>query len=133
MALYLLRRFLALVAVLVVMSFIVFCLQRIVPADPARAIAGPTAPAATVEQVREKLGLNDPILVQYGRFLEGLVHGDLGTSTRTRKPVGAPETAAARRNDDVTSPSLPMRTGKTAVERLATGAVWSWVAPGVSR
>lgn len=87
MALYLLRRLLALIAVLFVMSFIVFCLQRIVPADPARSIAGPTAPAATVEQVRETLGLNDPILVQYGRFLEGLVHGNLGTSTRTRKPV----------------------------------------------
>ena len=87
MALYLLRRLLALVAVLLVMSFIVFCLQRIVPSDPARAIAGPTAPAATVEQVRERLGLNEPLLVQYGRFLAGLADGDLGTSTRTRKAV----------------------------------------------
>ncbi len=71
MALYLLRRLAALVAVLFVMSFIVFCLQRIMPSDPARAMAGPTAPAAAVEPVRARLGLDDPILTQYGRFLAG--------------------------------------------------------------
>ena len=89
MALYLLRRLVALVAVLFVMSFIVFCLQRLVPSDPARAVAGPTAPTAVVDQVRARLGLDDPILTQYGRFLTGLADGDLGTSIRTRKPVTA--------------------------------------------
>ncbi|MET3900733.1 ABC-type dipeptide/oligopeptide/nickel transport system permease component [Devosia sp. UYZn731] len=84
---YLAKRSVSLVVVLLAMSFIVFCLQSIIPADPARAIAGPTAPAATVETVRQQLGLDDPMLVQYGRFLSNLVHGDLGTSVRTRQPI----------------------------------------------
>jgi peptide/nickel transport system permease protein/dipeptide transport system permease protein len=84
---YLAKRSVSLVVVLLAMSFIVFCLQSIIPADPARAIAGPTAPAATVETVRQQLGLDDPMIVQYGRFLSQLVHGDLGTSVRTRQPV----------------------------------------------
>src|ERR1700712_4391381 len=84
---YLAKRSVSLVVVLLAMSFIVFCLQSIIPADPARAIAGPTAPAATVEIVRQQLGLDDPMLAQYGRFLSNLVHGDLGTSVRTRQPI----------------------------------------------
>jgi ABC-type dipeptide/oligopeptide/nickel transport system permease component len=89
MIVYLLRRLAGLAVVLLTMSFIVFCLQSIVPADPARAVAGPTAPAATVEAIRQRLGLDDPIIVQYGRFLTNLAHGDLGTSVRTRQPVTA--------------------------------------------
>ncbi|MET3580382.1 peptide/nickel transport system permease protein/dipeptide transport system permease protein [Mesorhizobium robiniae] len=69
------------------MSFIFFSLQSIIPADPARAIAGPNAPMETVEAMREQLGLDDPAVVQYGHFLFRLVHADLGTSVRTRQPV----------------------------------------------
>ena len=87
MLLYLAKRVSGLVVVLLLMSFIVFGLQSIIPADPARAMAGPTAPAATVETIRQQLGLEDPVVVQYGRFLTRLVHGDLGTSVRTRQPV----------------------------------------------
>lgn len=89
MAFYLVRRMLGFAIVLLAMSFVVFCLQSIVPADPARAIAGPAAPAETVEALRERLGLDDPIFVQYGRFLSRLGSGDLGTSVRTRQPVAA--------------------------------------------
>lgn len=84
---YLGKRSVSLLVVLVTMSFIVFCLQSIIPADPARAIAGPTAPVETLEKVRADLGLTDPMIVQYGHFLGNLVHGDLGTSVRTRQPV----------------------------------------------
>lgn len=84
---FLLKRIAGLAVVLLVMSFIVFFLQSIIPADPARAMAGPTAPAATVEALREKLGLNQPMLVQYGQFLTRLSAGDLGTSIRTRQPI----------------------------------------------
>ncbi len=86
---YLGKRLIGLVAVLLVMSLIVFCLQSIIPVDPARAMAGPTAPLETVEMVREKLGLNDPLTTQYVRFLGNLVEGNLGTSIRTRQPVAA--------------------------------------------
>lgn len=84
---YLIKSFLGAVVVLLVMSFIVFSLQSIIPADPARAVVGPNAPPETVEAMREQLGLDDPVVVQYGRFLWHLVQGDLGTSVRTRQPV----------------------------------------------
>jgi peptide/nickel transport system permease protein/dipeptide transport system permease protein len=84
---YLTKSIVGAVVVLLVMSFIVFGLQSIIPADPARAIAGPSAPPETVEAMRKQLGLDDPAVVQYGRFLLRLAHGDLGTSVRTRRPV----------------------------------------------
>ncbi|RWI23963.1 ABC transporter permease [Mesorhizobium sp.] len=84
---YLTKSIVGAVVVLLVMSFIVFGLQSIIPADPARAIAGPSAPPQTVEAMREHLGLEDPVLVQYGRFLLRLSRADLGTSVRTRQPV----------------------------------------------
>ncbi|MBB3594250.1 peptide/nickel transport system permease protein/dipeptide transport system permease protein [Rhizobium sp. BK529] len=87
MVAYLIRRTLGLVAVLLTMSFAVFCLQSIIPADPARAIAGPLTPLSNVNALRQQLGLDDPIIVQYGRFLSRLAEGDLGTSVRTRQPV----------------------------------------------
>lgn len=86
---FLLRRLLGLVGVLLVMSLIVFLLQSVVPADPARALAGPNAPASVIEGLREDLGLDDPVLVQYGRYLGRVVQGDLGQSVRTRQPVTA--------------------------------------------
>ena len=84
---YLIKSIVGAVIVLLVMSFIVFGLQSIIPADPARAIAGPSAPPETVEAMRKQLGLDDPAVVQYGRFLLRLAHADLGTSVRTRRPV----------------------------------------------
>ena len=81
---YLAKRLGGLVLVLVVMSFIVFCLQAIIPADPARALAGPSAPVETIERIRAELGLDQPLLVQYGQFMSRLAQGDLGTSIRTQ-------------------------------------------------
>lgn len=89
MCLYLLKHLAGLVVVLLVMSFFVFCLQSIIPSDPARAVAGPAAPTAVVETVRKQLGLDQPVIVQYGRFLLRLARGDLGTSFRTRQPITA--------------------------------------------
>ncbi|MCB1486466.1 MAG: ABC transporter permease [Bauldia sp.] len=87
MLVFLARRLVALVLILLTMTFIVFCLQRVVPTDPVRALAGPNAPVEVVDRMREEMGLNDPLPVQYGRFVAGLVEGDLGTSVRTRKPI----------------------------------------------
>jgi ABC-type dipeptide/oligopeptide/nickel transport system permease component len=89
MARFLLRRIAGLLAVLLVMSLIIFVLQSVIPADPARALAGPNAPEEVVAGLRETLGLNDPVLVQYGDYLWRLLQGDLGTSVRTRQPVAA--------------------------------------------
>lgn len=83
----LLRRGLELLAVLIAMSAIVFLLRSVIPADPARSAVGPNAPASVVEAKRQELGLDRPLVEQYGRYLRGLLRGDLGTSFRTMRPV----------------------------------------------
>ena len=66
---------------------ITFALSRIVPADPARLAAGLEAGPEQVERVRQELGLDDPIPVQYVRYIGGLLTGDFGDSLRTRGPI----------------------------------------------
>jgi len=84
---YLLQRVLgALITILGVLT-IVFLLLRLIPGDPARLVAGLTASQEEVEAVRQRLGLNESLLVQYSIFLGNIVQGDLGTSLYTNKPV----------------------------------------------
>ena len=66
----------------------------LVPGDPARVVAGPRADAATLAAIRHELGLDEPLPVQYGRYVGRLLHGDLGRSYATRQPVA---TTLARR------------------------------------
>jgi len=87
---YIARRLLYAIPTLLGVTFLVFVSVRLIPGDPAVAIAGERATPELIEQVRLELGLDQPLLTQYGRFLLGLVQGDLGTSLRTRLPV-APE------------------------------------------
>src|SRR6266702_3787815 len=61
-------------------SLIIFTLLRVVPGDPVRLIVGGMAPPDVVEKVATKMGLRDPIIVQYGRYMRGLLQGDLGQS-----------------------------------------------------
>jgi len=84
---YITRRLLLTVPVVIGVSIIVFSIIRLIPGDPARAVAGVNATPEYIEQVREQYGLNDPIYVQYWRFLTGLVRGDLGMSTFSGRPV----------------------------------------------
>lgn len=79
-----LGRLLASLWVLVTASF---AMIHLIPGDPVRGALGPTAPAELVEARRQALGLDDPILVQYLRYLKGLITGDLGTSLASRLPV----------------------------------------------
>ena len=83
----LLRRLLFMAFVLWGVSLFTFFLARVAPGDPARLIAGPHANAAAIENVRALYGLDQPIPVQYVNYLGGLLHGDLGTSFVTRRPV----------------------------------------------
>lgn len=84
---FLFGRLVGLISVLLAMTLIVFALQSLVPNDPARAMAGPNASRETVDRLRERLGLDDPVPTQYVRYLGGLLTGDLGTSVRTRNPI----------------------------------------------
>src|SRR3954464_6796302 len=70
--------------VLVTASFLMI---HLVPGDAVRAALGPTAPAALVAAKREEMGLDDPLLVQYWHYLQGLFTGDLGTSMISQLPV----------------------------------------------
>ncbi len=76
-----------LVVVLLGMSIITFVLSHVVPGDPARLIAGPQASQEYVERARRYLGLDKPLHIQYLVYMNGLLHGDLGNSIRTRRPV----------------------------------------------
>ena len=87
MAAYLLRRLLVSALILLGVSFITFCLLYALPADPVRQIAGRAATQQTVENIRQQLGLDQPLMVQYGRYLWGLLHGDLGRSYLQRSEV----------------------------------------------
>ncbi|MBP0480890.1 ABC transporter permease [Sagittula salina] len=80
MAGYLFRRLVQSALILLGVSFITFVLLYVLPADPVRQIAGRSATAQTVENIRTQLGLDQPLLVQYGRYLAGLVQGDMGRS-----------------------------------------------------
>jgi ABC-type dipeptide/oligopeptide/nickel transport system permease component len=84
---YVLRRLFEAVPVIIAVTFIVFVSVRLIPGDPARTIAGLEASDATVEAVREDLGLDRPVLAQYLTFMSALVAGDLGDSYYYGTPV----------------------------------------------
>ncbi len=89
MTAFILQRFLALIPLLLGVSILVFLMAQLVPGDPVMMMLGEysVASAEDIEKLREQLGFDDPLHVQYGRYLRGLVQGDLGDSMRSRKPV----------------------------------------------
>jgi peptide/nickel transport system permease protein len=68
-------------------TLVVFLMMHLIPGDPAQIIAGESANEQQVEQTRERLGLNDPLPVQYGTFVGNAVTGDLGNSIRSGRAV----------------------------------------------
>lgn len=88
MAAYIIRRVALIIPVLLGVTLLTFTLVHMIPGDPARALAGQFATQEQVQAVRERLGLNDPLPVQYARYVWRLLHGDLGTSVSSRQPVG---------------------------------------------
>ena len=84
---YIVRRILLTVPILFLVVTLVFFLLRVAPGDPAMVILGDYASQEALDGFRERMGLNAPMHVQYLRYLNGLVHGDLGRSLITGKPV----------------------------------------------
>ncbi|MDN4524190.1 ABC transporter permease [Fictibacillus fluitans] len=68
-------------------TLISFLLSHVIPGDPARMMVGQRANEETLQQVRQQLGLDQPLLIQYETYMKGIISGDLGTSIRTQKPV----------------------------------------------
>jgi peptide/nickel transport system permease protein len=86
---YTLTRGVLLIAGLLVSSVLIFLTLRVFPGDVAQLIAGTQATPDQVEELRESLGLNRPLLLQYTDWIGGLLHGDLGTSLLSGASVGA--------------------------------------------
>ena len=84
---YVIRRLIQTIPLLIAISFAAFMIMHLVPGDPVRNMMGKDATKEAVEAERERLGLNDPLYVQYGRFIKGVVQGDLGTSIFTKESV----------------------------------------------
>jgi len=84
---YFLRRLVGIVPTVVLVSMFVFALQQMLPGDPALAMAGEERDPESIAYIREKYRLNEPIWVQYGYWIAGVLQGDLGISLRTNIPV----------------------------------------------
>lgn len=87
MILFVLRRLVGGLPTLLLVTLLVFALTRVLPGDPATLLLGEEANPQLAAKLREQLGLNRPILVQYGAWLGGLVQGDLGRSIRDNEKV----------------------------------------------
>ena len=87
MYVYLIRRLIATLPVMVVVGLFVFSLLYLSPGDPAALIAGDLATADDIAKIHQKLGLDDPFLVRFGKWVWDLLHGDLGVSIFSNLPV----------------------------------------------
>lgn len=84
---YILKRILLLIPVILGVSFLVFTIMSFTPGDPAQLILGESAPKQAVEQLRLEMGLNDPFIVQYFRFVKNAMVGNFGQSYTTGRAV----------------------------------------------
>lgn len=87
MLVYIVKRILMTIPVMLIVALFVFLMLRLSPGDPAAVIAGDYATAEDVQRIRERLGLSEPIPVQFWKWIGSLAQGDLGTSIFSNKPV----------------------------------------------
>ena len=84
---YVARRLLETIPLMIIISIVVFMFIHLIPGDPAKTLAGVEAPLEEVEAIREELGLNDPLIVQYFNWVKNALQGDLGRSFKSDIPV----------------------------------------------
>ena len=84
---FVLRRIGTSVFVLIGVTVITFLIARVVPSNPAALYIGPKARQADIDRVTKQLGLDQPLPVQYAVYMKELLHGDLGTSISTKRPI----------------------------------------------
>lgn len=85
---FIVRRILLMIPVLFGLLLLTFAMLRLVPSDPAAALAGENATVEQIEEIREKYGFNDPVIVQFWTYLKQVATGDFGVSAYSRRPVG---------------------------------------------
>jgi peptide/nickel transport system permease protein len=88
MFLYILRRLAVAIPTLLLVSILVFCLLKLLPGDPAIALAGEERDPAVIDFLRHKYMLDQPIYIQFVHWLWGILQGDFGTSIRTKLSIG---------------------------------------------
>lgn len=84
---YLIKRLLSIIPILLIVSIVIFYIVHLTPGDPARVILGEEASDESVEKLRDAMGLNSPIIIQYFRWILNVFHGNLGVSVATNQPV----------------------------------------------
>lgn len=84
---FILKRLVLMIPVLIGVTLLVYMILHFAPGDPAKVILGEQATPEQIEELREQLGLNDPVLVQYANYIINLVQGDMGMSYKTKGPV----------------------------------------------
>src|SRR3954452_16123472 len=84
---FIIRRLLGLAPTLAIVAVLAFLFVHMLPGDPARLAAGPDADPQTVALVRQDLGLDKPLPTQFVDFFGRMLHGDFGTSLRSKRPV----------------------------------------------
>ncbi len=89
MFVYIVKRLVGAIPTLAFVAVAVFLFVHVLPGDPARLAAGPDADEATVKLVRHELGMDQPMPVQFVRYFDRVLHGDLGQSLRTRRSVSS--------------------------------------------
>ncbi|WP_314963819.1 ABC transporter permease [Bradyrhizobium cosmicum] len=87
MTTYIIRRLLSMLPVMAVVAIFIFLLVRLAPSDPAAIMAGESATPEAIAQIRQKLGLDEPLWTQFALWVQSLLHGDLGRSTFWNDPV----------------------------------------------
>ena len=133
---FIVRRAFVSAITLLLISLIVFTGVRLIPGDPARVLAGTDADAAGLEEIREKYGLNDPVAIQYLRWLGLGLTGDFGESIRTRQSVARmvatklPITIELALLSLLVALAIAIPAGVVAAVRRNT--VWDVLASGIS-
>jgi peptide/nickel transport system permease protein len=122
------KRLLAMVVILAALAAVIFYLQHISPLDPVHAQLGAQASAQAIAARRHELGLDQPVTTQFGHYLINLLHGDLGLSYRTRRPVTTDLDAYFPATVELTLVGLILALVLAVV--LAFGTVLNW--PGSS-
>jgi peptide/nickel transport system permease protein len=87
MLMFIIRRLFQTIPVIIGVTFVVFFIMQLVPGDPAVLLAGEGASKETIESIREQLGLNRPLYIQYFDYLMNLARGDFGVSLKNSQPV----------------------------------------------
>ena len=110
MAAYIIRRLLMAIPILLLVVTLVFFAFQLIPGDPAQMYVGEQATQETLDRVREELGLDRPVLVQFGSYLKNLARGDLGTSFITRRPVTVEITTRFRNTLELAAAAIVLAT-----------------------